>query len=132
MRVGHFIPKLKSGAGLVAASVAAALVLAPNAVAASVCRPVLAFTQIRFSEIKLETMERIWTAKLSVDASPCATTSGRFEILISRLKETAPDSDFVEQFTWKPNAVEVSIDFAADESVQDYRLGRVDACPCRE
>ncbi len=33
-------------------------------------------------------------AVVSVDASHCATTSGRFAISFSRLKETAPDLEF--------------------------------------
>jgi hypothetical protein len=41
------------------------------------------------------TMERKWTAVLSVDASRCATTSGRFGIVFSRQKENATVNDLV-------------------------------------
>jgi hypothetical protein len=105
--------------------------LAP-ALAAPLCKPVLAFKEVRFSPMQPETMERIWSATLSVDASRCATSSGHFEILFSRLKENAPETDFTEQFTWKPASVDVSVNFWADEAVEGYRLTNVSACPCRD
>ena len=77
-------------------------------------------------------MERKWTAVLTVDASRCATTSGRFEIVFSRRKETGLEFEFQEQFTWKPALVEVSIDFWADEAVAGYWLHNVVPCPCRD
>lgn len=102
------------------------------ATAAPLCKPVLAIKGVRFSPVQPETMERIWSATLSVDASPCATSSGRFEILFSRLKENAPEVDFVERFIWKPESVQVSVNFWADEAVEAYWLHNVAACPCRE
>ena len=36
-----------------------------------------------------------------------------------------------EAFTWRPGAVEVSLDFAADEAVLDYSVGYVRPCACR-
>ena len=108
------------------------LVAVVQAVAAPTCKPVLAFRDVRFSPVQPETMERKWTALLSVDASRCSTTSGRFDILFTRLMENGPDADFTEQFTWKPGLVEVSVDFWADEAVEGYWLHSVAACPCRE
>ena len=58
--------------------------------------------------------------------------SGRFEILFTRLKENGPEIDFAEPFVWKPGAVDVSVDFWADEAVEGYRLGSITACPCRD
>jgi hypothetical protein len=78
------------------------------------------------------TLERTWTAVLSVDASRCATASGRFGIIFSRMKENAPETDFIEHFTWKPGAMEVSVNFWADEAVEGYWLNDVAACPCRD
>ena len=72
------------------------------AMAVPLCKPALAFKEVRFSPVQPETMERIWSATVSVDASPCATSPGRFEILFSRLKENAPEIDFTERFFWKP------------------------------
>jgi hypothetical protein len=108
------------------------ILLASHAAAAPLCKPALAFKEVRFSAIQPETMERHWTASLAVDASQCATTSGRFEILFSRLKENGPEVEFVEPFTWKPTSVEVSVVFWADEAVEGYWLNRIASCPCRE
>jgi len=103
-----------------------------QAVAQQTCRPALAFKEVRFSEMQLPTLERKWTAVLSVDASRCATTSGRFEIVFSRLKENGIEIEFREQFMWRPDSVEVSVDFWADEAVERYWLDNVAACPCRD
>ena len=108
------------------------LIGAAQATGQQTCRPALAFKEVRFSEMRPPTMERKWTVVLSVDASRCATTSGRFGIGFSRLKETGPEIDFQEQFRWKPASVEVSIDFAADEAVEGYWLNDVAPCPCRD
>ena len=102
------------------------------AAAAPLCKPVLAFKEVRFSPMQPETMERIWSATVFVDASRCATDSGYFEILFSRLKENAPEIDFTERFTWQPESVHVSVSFWADEAVEAYWLHNVAACPCRE
>ena len=92
----------------------------------------MVFKEVRFSEMQPPAMERKWSAGLSVDASRCATTSGRFGIVFSRLNENAPEIDFEEQFLWNRALVEVSIDFWADEAVEAYRLTNVAPCPCRD
>ena len=97
-----------------------------------ICKPTLGLREVRFSPMQPPTLERKWTAVLSVDASLCATTSGRFEIVFSRLKENGPEIDFREQFMWKAALVEVSIDFSADEAVEGYWLDNGAACPCRD
>src|ERR1700732_1278114 len=102
-----------------------------QAVGQPTCRPALAFKEVRFSEMKPPTLERKWTAVLSVDASRCATTSGRFEIAFLRSKEIGPEIEFREQFVWRPDAVEVSVDFWADEAVEKYWLENGAAWPCR-
>jgi hypothetical protein len=109
-----------------------ALACMPHSIAAPLCKPAFAFRDVRFSATQPETMERTWTAVLSVDASRCATASGRFEILFSRQKENGPEVTFAEPFTWKPGAMEVSVQFWADEAVEGFWLHNVAACPCRE
>jgi hypothetical protein len=116
--------------GLLAASIG--LVSVGQAAGPQTCRPALAFKEVRFSEMRPPTMERKWTAVLSVDASRCAATLGRFGIGFSRLKETGPEIDFQEQFMWKPDSVEVSVDFSADEAVEGYWLDNVAPCSCRD
>jgi hypothetical protein len=107
------------------------LISVTQAIGRPTCRPALAFKEVRFSEMK-PTLERKWTAVLSVDASRCATTSGRFEIAFSRSKEMGIEIEFREQFMWRPDAVEVSVDFWADEAVEGFWLNTVAACPCRD
>ena len=96
-----------------------------------VCRPSLVVTSAQFSEMRPPTMERQWTAVVSVDASQCATTSGNFQITFSRLKENGLEADFRETFTWRPPSVRVSVDFWVDEAVESYWLNSIAACPCR-
>jgi hypothetical protein len=103
-----------------------------TALGAPVCKPVIGFKEVRFSPTDQETMERTWSATLSVDASRCLTTSGRFEILFSRLKENATEIEFSEPFVWKPGSMEVSVNFWADEAVESYWLHGIAACPCRD
>lgn len=97
------------------------------------CAPRLAFKEIRFSEMRPPTLERKWTAIISVDASRCqANSSGHFEIVFTRISEVAPDLDFREQYAWRPPSVEIAINFAATEAVEQYRIENVTSCACRE
>ena len=133
MRAGLFV--CSNGSRLVGAALCGAILTlgaAAQALAAPVCKPQFVLTDVHFSETHPETMQRRWTAHLSVDASRCASASGRFEILLTRQKENALETDFAEQFTWKAGTVAVSVEFWADEAVESYRLGNVAACSCRE
>jgi hypothetical protein len=103
---------------------------ATQGVGGPLCKPDLTVKDVRFSEIRQS--QRIWTARLAVDASRCAESSGRFDIHFIRLKEVGPDLRFAEAFTWRPGQIEVSTDFWADESVLDYSIGYVAPCACRE
>lgn len=115
--------------GLVAGSIG--LMSGAQATEAPTCRPALAFKEVRFSAMQPPTMERKWSAVLSVDASRCATTAGSFEIIFSRQKENGPEIEFREQFTWQSPAVTVAVDFGADEAVEGYWIHNVAPCPCR-
>jgi hypothetical protein len=102
-----------------------------QAVGQQVCRPALAFKDVQFSEMLPPTMERKWTAVVSVDASRCAMNSqGFFEIVFSRLKENGVEIEFSEKFTWLPPSVTVAVDFWADEAVERYWISNVSPCPC--
>jgi hypothetical protein len=107
---------------------AIALLGATHTGAETVCRPTVTFEQVRFSQT-LE-QRRHWTAVLAVDASSCATASGRFYVNFVRLKEMAPDVLFSEEFTWKPGRIEISVEFWLDEAVLDYWIGYVPMCSC--
>ena len=77
------------------------------------------------------TMQRKWTAVVSVDASRCAADAkGHFEIVFRRLQEFGPDTESREEFPWASPAVAVSVDFAPTEAVQRYWLGRITPCAC--
>ena len=102
------------------------------ATAAPLCAPALAFQQVGFSPINYETMRRRWTATLSVDAAPCAATSGHFEILFGLWSETSLDDEFIQAFTWVPGVTAVAVDVAAHEAIGGYRLQNVATCPCRQ
>ena len=96
-----------------------------------VCKPILAFKEVRFSQMRPPTLERTWTAVVSVDASGCvASPTGHFEIVFSRLKEIGPEIEFREQFKWVPPLVKVTVDFWADEAVERYRIDNVSPCSC--
>lgn len=128
---GRKVPAVKRAriTGLLACAIG--LADAAHAAGAQVCRPVLAVSDVRFSAMLPPTMERKWTAVVSVNASQCATTVGSFELGFSRLKENGPEVDFRERFTWQPPSVSVSVDFWADEAVESYWLNNVAPCPCR-
>ena len=103
---------------------------APTPLAAQACKPAFAIKETRFSPA--QNQQRTWTAVLSLDASHCAMTSGRFDITFIRMKENAPDLPFTETFTWHPGRIEVSLDFWWDEAVLDQWIGGVTACACTE
>ncbi len=121
--------------GLAASALVLVLALASVAPAASqaVCRPKLSVTGVQFSEMIPPTLERRWTATVSVDASRCAiNTGGTFEIGFLRIKENGTDLEFREQFIWLPPSVKVSVDFWADEAVQQYWIDKIAPCVCRD
>jgi len=104
-----------------------------QAVGAPVCRPALAIKDIHFSEMQPPTLERRWTAVVSVDASRCAVnTGGYFEIGFSRLKENGIEVEFREQSIWLPPSVKVSVDFWSDKAEEAYWLDYVAPCSCRD
>jgi hypothetical protein len=115
--------------GLLAGSIG--LISATHAADQQTCRPALAFKEVQFSEMQPPTMERKWTAIVSVDASRCTTTAGYFEVGFSRLKENGVEIEFREEFIWMSPAVKVGIDFWSDEAVESYWIDSVQACPCR-
>ena len=117
--------------GLVAGIIG--LISVTQAVGQQVCRPALAIKEVKFSEWQPPSMERKWTAIVSVDASPCAmNTGGYFEIGFLRQKENGMELEFREQFIWLPPSVKVGVDFWADEAVERYWIDNVAPCPCRD
>jgi hypothetical protein len=126
----------------ISAALAALIALtgATQAVAENLCRPALMLNDIEFSAMIPPTLERVWSAVVSVDASACtANAKGKFEIVFTRLSENAPDLEFRKQYFWSaPSAVwsvpvlGVGLRFAADEAVGPYRIDNVSPCTCRD
>jgi hypothetical protein len=95
------------------------------------CHPKLTVTDVQFSEMIPPTLERKWTAIVSIDATGCQTDSnGYFDMVFTRLSETAPDLEFSERFAWRPPSVDVAVNFAANEAVQHFRVENITSCTC--
>ena len=109
------------------------LVSMAGAVGAKPCKPNLDIRDVHFSKMQLPSMERKWTALVSVEVSGCAANSaGYFEIVFVRSLEIGPELEFREQFVWMPPSVKVGVDFGAYESVERYRIDNVTPCACRD
>jgi hypothetical protein len=110
-----------------AASLAGLFVLAGalSSYGGSECKPTLALKDVKLSGITGQ--QREWTATLAVDHSSCANASGSFRLGILRVKENAPDLEFVEQVTWELQPKRISVLFWEDEAPLSYWI---DATPC--
>jgi hypothetical protein len=112
---------------------ATGLIGVTEAIGQGLCKPALSVNDVQFSPINPATLARNWTAVVSVDASPCkANFRGTFQIVFTRLSETAPDMEFRERFMWMPPSVNVSVEFGSDEAVERYWIDNVSPCICRE
>jgi len=99
----------------------------------TVCRPKLTVTDVQFSEMIPPTLERKWSATVMVDASRCASsTTGSFDLSISRLKEAGYELVFSKKFVWIVPSVKVDVDFWADEAVEGYWIENVTPCICAD
>ena len=102
-----------------------------QAVGQRLCWPALRINDVQFSPMQPPTLERTWSAVVSVDASQCAAdSSGYFEIIFARLSEFGPDLEFRERYAWRSPSVELAVDFAADEAVQHFRVENITSCVC--
>ncbi len=101
------------------------------ATAQPLCHPALTIGDVHFSEMTPPTLERTWTATVSVDTSGCQpNVSGSFDIAFTRLSETAPDLPFRQRYAWRSPSVAIAATFAADEAVQQFAIDNVTACAC--
>ena len=105
---------------------------ATNALAAITCKPLLAIKNVRELRTSMRPHPWTWQATVVADASYCATRSGQFEIDVIRIKEYSPDVQFTEKYRWNAGQFDVSIELAADEAIEDYRIGFIAPCVCRE
>jgi hypothetical protein len=100
----------------------------PN-IAEEICKPELTIAEPRISGVT--DLQRTWSAIMAADASRCSTPSGLFQIEFTRLKENAPDMQFVEQFRWRRGQSQISLDIWWDEWLQSYRIAHIAPCPSR-
>jgi hypothetical protein len=115
------------------AGVATGLIGVTEAIGQGLCKPNLSVNDVQFSPINPETFGRNWTAVVAIDASRCkGNFRGTFEIVFTRLSETAPDMEFRERFMWMPPSVNVNVEFGRDEAVERYWIDNVSPCICRE
>ena len=62
------------------------LISVRHAIGENLCRPDLTINEVEFSAMMPPTLERTWSAVVSVDASACtADSKGSFEIVFTRL-----------------------------------------------
>src|SRR5919112_3028271 len=102
-----------SGLGMLAGAVG--LLGVTEVAGEQACKPVLAVTDVQFSDLSPPATGRLWFATIAVDASHCAEhSSGDFEVAVIRSKENAPDLEFRERFVWRAPSVRVGVDLGAD------------------
>ena len=110
-----------------------ALTGATPATAQNLCRPALAINDALLSPIEPAKLQRKWSAIVTANTSECAVNSGGFfDMVFTRLSESAPDLEFRQRFVWSPFAMKVALDFAADEAVAAYRIENITPCICRD
>jgi hypothetical protein len=109
--------------------VAGALTSHGGNIGGSACKPVLALKDVKLSAITAQ--QREWTATLAVDHSSCTSPSGSFKLGFIRVKENAPDLEFVEQVTWELQPKQISASFWEDEAPASFWIDDVAPCACR-
>jgi hypothetical protein len=125
--------KLRRGARSAVLACALVASWATGALATVTCKPILSVRNVReFRNAERPVQPWTWKATIVADASYCGTRSGWFEIDVIRIKEYAPDVQFTEKYRWNPGQFDVSIELAADEAIDDYRIGFIAPCVCRE
>jgi hypothetical protein len=109
----------------------AALISSTQVFGQQVCKPILAFDDVQFSGMQPPTLQREWSAVVSVDATGCAANAtGHFEVVFLGLKEVGPSIEFRERFKWVAPSVKVATLFGADEAVEQYGIDNITVCPC--
>ena len=107
--------------------------LATSALSNVICKPMLSIKYVREIRAPQASIRPwTWSATITADARFCATAAGNFEIDFVRIKEYSPDMQVTEKYKWAPGQFDVSFELAGDESIDDYRIGFIAPCVCRE
>jgi hypothetical protein len=93
------------------------------------CRPRLELNPNR-SISGVFPQERIWKAELTGDASHCKEESGLFQLQIMRLKDNAPDLDFLVTEQWRAGGFEIMLTSAPDEQIGLAQIMWISRCSC--
>jgi hypothetical protein len=95
------------------------------------CKPLLAIQDVQASSWQPPSMERRWTATVTIDATPCRTgSSGAFTVGFLRAKENAIDQEFRQSFEWRAHQVPIAVTLWADEAIEASWIDSVSPCPC--
>jgi hypothetical protein len=95
----------------------------------AICRPGIEFHPLRPISGEFP-QERLWKADLTGDASQCREQSGLFQLQITRLKENAPDLDFLVIEVWRAGQFEVQLTLANDEAIGLSQIIWIARCSC--
>ncbi len=76
--------------------------------------------------------DRLWKAELASYPSQCKEKSGLFQLQVTRLKENAPDLDFLVTETWRAGRFEVELRTSIDEAVGLAQIMWISHCSCTE
>lgn len=74
--------------------------------------------------------ERVWKADLTGYALQCREESGLFQLQITRLKDNAPDLDFLVTKQWRTGPFEVVLTSAPDEQIGLAQIMWISRCTC--
>jgi hypothetical protein len=100
-----------------------------SAGAKSFCRPRLELHPFR-PVSGVFPQERLWKADLTGYALRCMEASGLFQLQITRLKDDAPDLDFLVTEHWRAGRFEVVLTLAPDEAIGLAQTMWISRCTC--
>ncbi len=95
----------------------------------AVCRPRLELNPFR-PIAGVFPQERVWNAELTGYPLQCKEASGLFQLQITRLKDNAPDLDFLITEQWRAGRFEVALTSAPDEQIGLAQIMWISRCTC--
>ncbi len=119
----------KRPSGLVTIAAFALLASIGSAGAEAICRPRLELDPFRPIS-GVFPRERVWKAELTGYALQCSEESGLFQLQITRLKDNAPDLDFLVTERWRVGRFEFLLTSASDEQIGRAQIMWISRCTC--
>jgi hypothetical protein len=121
----------KRSCGSVTIAVCAWLVSVGSAGAEAFCRPRVELDPFHPISGAIP-QERVWKADLTGYALQCMEVSGLFQLQITRLKDNAPDLDFLITEHWRVGRFEVVLTSAPDEAIGLAQIMWISRCTCTQ